>query len=52
MSGRHSFARLRNRMSDDARVKSKTEADRLEEEMDLADVRRALKLAGRNSPGA
>ncbi|MES5046596.1 XRE family transcriptional regulator [Rhizobium nepotum] len=45
MSGRHSFAQLRSRMSDDARVKSKTEANRLEEEMDLADVRRALKLS-------
>ncbi|WP_418136888.1 XRE family transcriptional regulator [Agrobacterium sp. El2ro-1b] len=45
MSGRHSFAQLRNRMSGDARVKSKAEADRLEEEMDLADVRRALKLS-------
>jgi len=45
MSGRHSFAQLRDRMSDDARVKSKAEAIRLEEEMDLADVRRALKLS-------
>lgn len=45
MSGRHSFAQLRNRMSEDARVKAKSEADQLEEKMDLADVRRALKLS-------
>ena len=45
MAGRRSFAELRARMSPDARVKAETEAQRLGEEMELAEVRRALKLS-------
>jgi DNA-binding transcriptional regulator YiaG len=45
MAGRHSFAELRARMSPEARVKAQAEAQRLGEEMDLAEVRRALKLS-------
>ena len=45
MAGRHSFAELRARMSPEAQVKAQAEAQRLGEEMDLAEVRRALKLS-------
>src|SRR3984893_19563110 len=45
MAGRRSFAELRARMSPDAQAKAEAEALRLEEEMDLAEVRRALKLS-------
>ena len=45
MAGRHSFAELRARMKPEARAKAKAEALRLGEEMDLAEVRRALKLS-------
>jgi DNA-binding transcriptional regulator YiaG len=45
MSGRHRFADLRKRMTEEARGKAEAEAMRLDEEMDLADVRRALKLS-------
>jgi DNA-binding transcriptional regulator YiaG len=45
MAGRHSFAELRARMSPEAQAKSEVEALRLEEEMNLAEVRRALKLS-------
>lgn len=45
MAGRHSFAELRARMSPEARAKAEAEAQRLGEEMDLAEVRRALKLS-------
>lgn len=45
MAGRHSFAELRARMSPDAKAKAEAEALRLGEEMDLAEVRRALKLS-------
>lgn len=45
MAGRRSFAELRSRMSPDARAKAEVEALRLDEEMDLAEVRRALKLS-------
>ena len=45
MAGRRSFAELRGRMSRGARAKSEAEAQRLGEEMDLAEVRRALKLS-------
>lgn len=45
MTGRHSFAELRARMSPEARRTAEAEAVRLDEEMDLAEVRRALKLS-------
>ena len=45
MAGRHSFAELRTRMSPEAQAKGVAEAQRLGEEMDLAEVRRALKLS-------
>jgi DNA-binding transcriptional regulator YiaG len=45
MAGRHSFAQLRARMAPEAQAKAEAEALRLEEEMNLAEVRRALKLS-------
>ena len=45
MAGRHSFAELRARMSPEAQARAVAEAQRLGEEMDLAEVRRALKLS-------
>jgi DNA-binding transcriptional regulator YiaG len=45
MAGRHSFAELRARMAPDAQAKAEAEAVRLGAEMDLAEVRRALKLS-------
>ncbi len=45
MAGRRSFEELRARMSAEAQVKAEAEAQRLGEEMDLAEVRRALKLS-------
>jgi DNA-binding transcriptional regulator YiaG len=45
MTGRRSFAELRARMAPAAQAKAEAEALRLEEEMDLAEVRRALKLS-------
>jgi transcriptional regulator with XRE-family HTH domain len=45
MAGRHSFAELRARMLPEAQAKAEVEAQRLGEEMDLADVRRALRLS-------
>ncbi|WJR67376.1 XRE family transcriptional regulator [Neorhizobium sp. CSC1952] len=45
MSGRHSFAELRNRMTKEARAKAEAEALKLDGEMDLAEVRLALKLS-------
>ena len=45
MAGRHSFAELRARMSPGAQRQAETEAQRLGEEMDLAEARRALKLS-------
>ena len=45
MAGRRSFAELRVRMSPEAKAKAEAEAQRLGEEMDLAEVRRALKLS-------
>ncbi len=45
MAGRHSFAELRSRMTPEALAKSDVEARRLSEEMDLAEVRRAMKLS-------
>jgi transcriptional regulator with XRE-family HTH domain len=45
MTGRHSFAELRARMSPEAQEKAAAKALRLEAEMDLAEVRRALKMS-------
>jgi DNA-binding transcriptional regulator YiaG len=45
MAGRHSFAKLRERLSPEARAKAEAEADRLRAEMELAEIRRALKLS-------
>src|SRR6266700_7467718 len=45
MAGRHSFAELRARMTPRAQEKAEAEALLLKNEMDLADVRRALKLS-------
>ncbi len=45
MAGRHSFAKLRASMTPDAQAKAEAEALRLGEEMDLAEVRRALRLS-------
>ena len=45
MAGRRSFAELRARMSPEARAKAEAEAQRLGEDMNLAEVRRALKLS-------
>lgn len=45
MAGRHSFAELRQRMSPEALARSEVEALRLKEEMDLAEVRRAMRLS-------
>jgi DNA-binding transcriptional regulator YiaG len=45
MAGRRSFAELRARMSPRAKAKAEAEAQRLGEEMDLSEVRRALKLS-------
>jgi DNA-binding transcriptional regulator YiaG len=45
MTGRNSFAALRARMSPEAQARAKAEAMRRREEMDIAEVRRALKLS-------
>jgi DNA-binding transcriptional regulator YiaG len=45
MAGRHRFSELRARMTPAAQAEAKAEAFRLDEEMDLAEVRRALKLS-------
>lgn len=45
MGGRHSFAQLRARMTPQMQAKAEAESLRLGEEMDLAEVRRALKLS-------
>lgn len=45
MAGRHSFAELRARMSPEAKAKADAKAQRLGEELDLAEVRRAMKLS-------
>ena len=45
MTGRHSFAELRARMTRTAQARANAEALRLEVEMDLAEVRRALQLS-------
>jgi hypothetical protein len=45
MTGRHSFAELRARMSPKAQAMAAAEALRLGEEMDLAEVRHAVRLS-------
>jgi DNA-binding XRE family transcriptional regulator len=45
MAGRRSFAELRARLSPEARAKAEAEAQLIGAEMDLAEVRRALKLS-------
>ena len=45
MAGRRSFAELRARLSPEARVRADNEAEQLLDEMELAEVRRALKLS-------
>ncbi len=45
MAGRHSFAELRARMSPEAQAMAEAEAMRLDEDMGLAEVRRAMKLS-------
>jgi DNA-binding transcriptional regulator YiaG len=45
MTGRHSFATLRARMTPEAQVAAEAEAVLLTEQMDLGEVRRALKLS-------
>jgi DNA-binding transcriptional regulator YiaG len=45
MAGRHSFADLRARMTPKAQADAEAEALRLGQQMDLAEVRRALKLS-------
>ena len=45
MAGRHSYADLRARMSPEAQSAAAVEARRLGAEMDLAEVRRALKFS-------
>ena len=45
MAGRHSYADLRARMSPEAQSAADVEARRLGAEMDLAEVRRALKFS-------
>ncbi len=45
MAGRYSFAKLRAGLSPEARTQVEIEAQRLRDEMDLAEIRRALKLS-------
>jgi len=45
MAGRHPFAHLRQRMTPEAEAKVEAEAERLEAEMNLAEIRRAMKLS-------
>jgi DNA-binding XRE family transcriptional regulator len=45
MAGRHSFAELRARMSPEARAAADAAAAELDAEMNLAEVRRAMKLS-------
>jgi DNA-binding transcriptional regulator YiaG len=45
MAGRHSFADLRARMTPEARSAAAAEAARRADEMNLAEVRRALRLS-------
>jgi len=45
MAGRHSFAELRARMTPEARAAAEAAAMQLDAEMDLGEVRRAMKLS-------
>lgn len=45
MAGRRSFAELRARLSPEARAQAEAEAEQLLDEMELAEIRRALKLS-------
>ncbi|MDR3516249.1 MAG: XRE family transcriptional regulator [Azospirillaceae bacterium] len=45
MTGRHSFAELRARMTPEAQAAAEAAASQLDTEMDLAAVRRAMKLS-------
>ena len=45
MAGRHPFATLRARMSPKARAEAEVQVSQLDEEMNLAEVRRALQLS-------
>lgn len=45
MAGRHSFAELRARMTPEARAAAEAAAAELDVEMNLAEVRRAMKLS-------
>lgn len=45
MAGRHSFAKLRAGLSPDAMAQANAEAQLLRDDMDLAEIRRALKLS-------
>lgn len=45
MAGRHSFAELRARMTPEARAAAEAVAAELDVEMNLAEVRRAMKLS-------
>ncbi|MGA1801354.1 XRE family transcriptional regulator [Rhizobium sp. HT1-10] len=45
MAGRHSFADLRAKMSPEAKAAATIEETKLDAEMDLADLRRAMKLS-------
>jgi DNA-binding transcriptional regulator YiaG len=45
MTGRHSFAELRASMTPEAQAKAEAEAMRIGTAMDLAELRRALKLS-------
>jgi DNA-binding XRE family transcriptional regulator len=45
MAGRHPFATLRARMSPKARAEAEARASQLDQEMNLAEVRRALQLS-------
>jgi DNA-binding transcriptional regulator YiaG len=45
MAGRHSFAKLRERMTPESQARMDATTARLSREMDLAEMRRALKLS-------
>jgi predicted transcriptional regulator len=45
MAGRHPFAKLRARLSTEAQARVEDEAEQLEQEFNLSEVRRALKLS-------
>ena len=45
MAGRHSFTKLREKMSPEAQARAAAKAAKLRDEMDLAELRRALKLS-------